>query len=94
MAARALAVGVRVEATEVVIRGMLRTRRIPWSELDGFSFGATGLFPAVGIARLTNGKQLAITAISTGRVARPQARARAEAVVAELNKLLAERRSG
>jgi hypothetical protein len=71
---------------------MLRTRRVPLSQVEGFSFGATGLFPAVGIARLANGKQLAITAISTGRVARPETRARAEAVIAELNELLADKK--
>ena len=91
MAARGLTLGVRVGATGIVIRGMLRTRRVLWSELEKFSFGATGLFPAVGIARLVDGRQFAITAISTGPVARPQARAKAEAIIAELNQLLRER---
>jgi hypothetical protein len=66
MAARGVTLGVRVGATGIVTRGMLRTRRVLWSELEKFSFGATSLFPAVGIARFVDGRQFAITAISTG----------------------------
>ncbi len=84
---RAVLAGVRVERDRIVIRGLLETTSVPWTQLEGFSFGALGSFPAVGIARLRDGRELAMTAISTGRAGSPQARIEAEAVVAELNRL-------
>jgi hypothetical protein len=83
-------VGVRVEPDFILIRGVLRTRRVMWSELQGFSFGPIGIFPAAGIARLRDGRRFAITAIATAAVARRQARSNAEALIADLNRLLAE----
>jgi hypothetical protein len=90
---RVLFCGVRIDADHAQIRGVLRTRSIPLSELHRFSFGTLGIFPSVGIAELRDGRRFAITAISTGRVATKKARTRAEAQIDELNQTLAERRA-
>jgi Bacterial PH domain len=87
---RAWLAGVEVQADRVSIRGILRTRRIEWADLQCFSFGSCGVFPAVGIAELRDGNRLPITGIATGRVARNRTRAQAEAVIAELNQVLAQ----
>lgn len=83
-------VGVQVEQDAILIRGILHTRRLAWSQLQSFSFGQKPPFPAVGIANLRDGRKFAITAISTGRIARAKTRAHAEALIANLNQLLSE----
>jgi Bacterial PH domain len=80
--------GVRADADGVTIRGPWRTWRVPWSELEGFSFEALGGHPAVGVATLRDGSKLAMTAVSTGRVDSASARLGADTIVGELNQLL------
>lgn len=92
LSVRGLLAGVRVERDAIAIRGMLSTHRVPWSELEGFSFGPLGMFPAVGIARLRDGRELAMSAIATGRVDSPRARLVAETLIAELNRQLEQHR--
>ena len=92
LSVRGILAGVRVEQDAISIRGILSTHRVPWSELDGFSFGPLGMFPAVGIARLRDGRELAMSAISTGRVDSPRARLVAETLIAELNRQLEQHR--
>jgi hypothetical protein len=92
LTARVLVGGVRMEQDSILIRGVLRSRRIPLADLKGFSFGPLGLFPSVGIAKLRDGRQFAISSIYTSRVASSKARSKAESQIAELNRQLAERR--
>ena len=84
--------GVRADDRGVTIKGPWRTWRVPWSELEGFSFEALGRQPAVGVATLRDGTKLAMTAISTGRVDSAGARLDAETIVGELNRLLEQAR--
>lgn len=83
-------VGVQIGQESIVIRGVLTTRRVAWSDIQGFSFGACSVFPNVGIATLRSGRKLPITAISTGTVTVPAIRANAEGLIARLNERLAE----
>ncbi len=85
--------GVRPEQRVVTIRGPLRTWHVAWSQLDSFSFEALGAFPAVGVANLRDGTKLPISGLSTGRVDSPKAREEADIIIAELNRLLEERRA-
>lgn len=87
---RAWLAGVEIDGARVSIRGILRTRRVARTDVQCFSFGKCGVFPAVGIAELRDGRRLPITAIATGRVARKGTRVHAEAVITELNEALAK----
>jgi hypothetical protein len=69
---------------------MFTTRRIRWSGVEKFSFGPLRVFPAVGIATLSDGRKIAMTGISVGRVARKKTRSGAELLIADLNRLLEE----
>lgn len=40
MTGRVIRAGVRVNRDGVLIRGVLRTYRVPWSEIEGFAFRA------------------------------------------------------
>ncbi len=85
---RALLVGVCIRDEGVRIRGVLLTRTLKWSEIESFSFGPLGIFPAVGIVHVKAGRPVPITAIAVGRVATRVARRQAEELIAELNDAL------
>lgn len=78
----------------VRICGLVRTHVLSWSEIDHFSLGRLGLFPAVGIAHRTRGRPLAMSAIEVARMSTVKGRADAQAMITELNRLLAEHGGG
>jgi hypothetical protein len=55
----------RVIATRsgVTLKNILRTHRLAWDELRGFSLGRRGFNPAIGVAETTAGQIVTITAI-------------------------------
>ena len=87
---RALLWSVRTDIEGVRIRGMLRTHRLRWAEIDRFSLGRHGLFPVVGIAHRKHGRPLAMSAIEVPKMASDRGRDNTEAIIAELNRLLVE----
>lgn len=93
LSVRILTVGVHATKDHVRIRNILITRQVQWADVEQFSFGPLRLFPAVGIATLRDGRKLAMTGISIGRVARKKARANAASLISELNQLLEEHRT-
>jgi len=93
-ALRAMLRSVTASADGVRIRGLIRTHILGWPEIDHFSLGRLGLYPAVGIVHPKRGKPLAMSAIEVAKLSTAQGRANAEAMIAELNQLLAEHRGG
>ncbi len=93
-AIRAALWSVKVGAEGVRIRGLVRTHMLSWSEIDHFSFGRLGLFPAVGIAHRKRGRPLAMSAIEVSNVSNAKGRAGAQAMITELNQLLMEHQGG
>lgn len=90
---RAFTLGVYVAKDRVRIRNLLITRWVRLADVEKFSFGQLRVFPAVGIATLSDGRKLAMTGIAVGRGARKRARVNAASVVAELNDLLKQHRA-
>lgn len=90
---RTFTLGVYVTKDRVRIRNILITRWVPLADVEKFSFGQLRVFPAVGIATLSDGRKLAMTGIAVGHGARKRARGNAASVVAELNDLLKEHRA-
>lgn len=93
LSVRIFTLGVHATKDHVRIRNILITRRVQWSDVEQFSFGQLRIFPAVGIATLNDGRKLAMTGISLGRVARKKSRANAASLISELNQLLEEHRA-
>jgi hypothetical protein len=60
---RAARAGIRCDEHGVVIMNPVRTANIPWGQLDGFSVGAHGPWPRIGIAHLDDGATIAIWGI-------------------------------
>jgi hypothetical protein len=81
---------VTVNAEGIRIRGVIRTHRLNWSEIDHFSLGRLGVFPAVGIAYRKQGQPIAMTAIEMAKMSTGKERAKTEAMIEELNLLLRE----
>ncbi|HEX4465692.1 MAG TPA: hypothetical protein VH025_00770 [Solirubrobacteraceae bacterium] len=85
---RGVRAGVYVERESVVIRGMLLTRRVPSAAIERFSYEPLKRLPAMGVARLRDGRRLPITAIGAGHVPTERVVGEGEALIAELNELL------
>ncbi|HMS61259.1 MAG TPA: PH domain-containing protein [Solirubrobacteraceae bacterium] len=68
MVVRAGWTGVQVNDHGVRIRNQLRTRDIPWAEIERFSVGTAGIFPAVGLVHLTDGSTVPIFGIQPRNV--------------------------
>ena len=63
LAARTLRVGVLLTADGVVVRNVMRTRRLPWAEIERFELGEWGGFPC-GAVRLRNGDSVTAFALN------------------------------
>lgn len=94
LAVRLALVSVTANSEGVCIRGFVRTRRLGWSEIDHFSLGRLGLFPAVGIAYRKQGRPIAMTAIELAKVTTRKERAITQGMIDELNQMLAEQQAG
>jgi hypothetical protein len=81
---------VTASADGVRVRGVIRTRTLRWSEIDHFSLGRLGFFPAVGIAHRKRGRPLAMSAIEVTKMSTVKGRAGTQTMITELNRLLAE----
>jgi hypothetical protein len=66
---------------------------VPWTDIEGFSVGSYGRWPAVAIIELRNGTQLPIVAIRANSW-RAGAKSRVERTVRELERLRALRQGG
>lgn len=88
VALRGVRAGVRIEPDWIRIRGVFRSRAVRWSDVDRFSFGPLGIFPAVAIAELRDDRRIPIAAIAAGRRAKAGTVSRANALVGELNRAL------
>lgn len=94
LAGRALLWSVTASAGGVRVRGVVRTHRLDWSEIDHFSLGRLGVFPAVGIVHRKHGRPIAMTAIEVAKMSTRKERANTEAMIDELNLLLREHQVG
>jgi hypothetical protein len=85
---------VTADTDGVRVRGLVRTHALSWSEIDHFSLGRLGLYPAVGIVHPTRGRPRAMSAIEVAKMSTAKGQDNAQAMIAELNQLLAEHHGG
>jgi hypothetical protein len=95
LAVRTLLWAVVVEPEVIIARGILRTIKIPWSEIDHFELGRKDpQISPIGIAVLRDGTRIGLTAIQRPNpLFRPGNRFAPDSVEA-LNRMLAARRDG
>ncbi len=84
--------GAFVDDRGVRIVNPLRTVRLPWEELAGFSLRAHGGFPALGFAERRDGSRVGIWGIQA-RSSSPAARRAPEAAIAALEARLEQERA-
>lgn len=82
--------GCRIDAEGLLVRGIQRTRLIPWSDIDAIDLGQYGIHPQVCRVLLRDGSTVAVTGISSSPW-RPQDR-QAEAIIAQLQLALEKTR--
>ncbi len=63
LALRTLRIGVLPGRDGLVIRNVMRTRRVPWADVERFELGDWGGFPC-GVARLADGGKVVISALN------------------------------
>jgi len=60
---RTLTIGVRVREQDVIVRGVLRSRRVPWERIEAFEMGLWGGFPC-GVVQRTDRLEVTIFALN------------------------------
>ena len=87
LAVRTAMIGVVARERDVVVRGVLRSRRVRWADVARFEWGVWrgwGTFP-VGVLRRTDGSQIAIFALNPPFELIPGQDRRTDQLIEQLN---------
>jgi hypothetical protein len=93
MACRMWVADIRVGPDGVKVGSLLRSRKVPWSDVERFAVMPLGRYPYVGCVVLRDGRKFGTFGLSTSAGHSEGRRLHVQRPIDELNEILAERRA-